>query len=76
MSKSSYVMPFKTLMRQLELGEELGDEPLELTRDKFLSLMRHFLIHVPCDEDWYKRTYPDVALAIASGTIESAKEHF
>ena len=33
MSKSSYVMPFKTLMMQLELGEELGDEPIELTHE-------------------------------------------
>jgi hypothetical protein len=63
-------------MRQLELGETLGDESIELTSDKFLSLIRHFLIYIPCDEDWYRRTYPDVAEAIASGKIKSAKEHF
>jgi hypothetical protein len=76
MTKASYVMPFKILMRQLELAEQLGDEPIELTRDKFLSLMRHLLIYVPCDEDWYTKTYPDVAQAIASGKIKSAKEDF
>ena len=41
-----------------------------------MSLVRKLLNAVTVDEDWYRKTYPDVDQAIASGATSSAKEHF
>jgi hypothetical protein len=75
MSKSSYVLPFKTVLRQLELGDDIAGA-IELTPDQLFALIRNFLVYVPFDENWYLRTYPDVEQAIESGATKSAKDHF
>ena len=76
MSTSSYVVPFKVLLKQIGLLDGFGDKPLELTLDQLLSLVRVLLASVPVDEAWYQTTYPDIAQAIRSGAVKSAKAHF
>jgi methylase of polypeptide subunit release factors len=76
MNTSSYVVPFKVLLNRLGLLDGFGDKPTELTLDQLLSLMRILLASVPVDETWYQTAYPDVAQAIRSGAVKSAKAHF
>ena len=47
-----------------------------LTEEQLLSVMQNLLLAVPVDEAWYRDAYPDVAAAINSGEIGSAKGHF
>jgi methylase of polypeptide subunit release factors len=76
MSTSSYVIPFKVLLKQIGLLDDFGNKPIELTLDQLLSLVRVLLASVPVDETWYQTAYPDVAQAIQSGAVKSAKAHF
>ena len=76
MPKSNYVIPFRALLRQIGLDEELKDGPIELTREQMFTLIRTLLDFAPIDEAWYRKTYPDVEQAIASGVTKSGKTHF
>jgi hypothetical protein len=75
MSPASYVVPFRVLLEQVGI-DELGNHPIEITRDQLLTLVRTLLMSVPVDETWYMATYQDVEQAIASGAVKSAKDHF
>jgi hypothetical protein len=77
MSKSSYVVPYTVLLKQIGILGDLGDdERVELTRDQLLSLIRKLLAAIPVDEVWYKSIYQDVEQAIQAGNVKDAKEHF
>jgi hypothetical protein len=68
---------FKQLTNSAKLyGWEQGHETLTLTRHGFHSLIKCILANVKFDEDWYLRTYEDVANAIAENKIESAWQHY
>lgn len=49
---------------------------VELPETKLLELLRVLLAKVKVDEDWYLATYADVASAVRSGELLSAREHF
>lgn len=76
MSTSSYVIPFPLLLKQIGLPDGFGDRPIDLTLDQLVSLIRILLASIPVDETWYQAAYPDVAQAIRSGAVKSAKAHF
>jgi methylase of polypeptide subunit release factors len=76
MSTSTYVVPFKVLLKQIGLLDGFGERPIELTLDQLVSLMRILLASIPVDETWYQTAFPDVAQAIRSGAVKSAKAHF
>jgi hypothetical protein len=44
--------------------------------EAFKQALRLFIPHIPFDEAWYCRHYPDVAAAVKCGLITSAHEHF
>ena len=72
----NYVIPFQALLPQVGVGDQLKNDTILFTKDQLLALIRNLLSSVPFDEVWYKKAYPDVAQAIETGEIKSAKEHF
>jgi hypothetical protein len=42
----------------------------------FEQLLRGSLMNARFDEKWYLATYPDVAAAVKTGSVLSAREHF
>lgn len=75
-TNSVYVRPFKTLMH--EIGIDLGAFPSEvsLSRERLEQLIKTLLRSVNIDEEWYRKTNPDVDDAIKRGIYKSAKHHF
>ena len=58
-----YLIPYTVLRRDLH-DSGLNDEQV-------VAIIRKLLVAVPMDEEWYLKTYPDVAAA-----IDSPKRHF
>jgi hypothetical protein len=76
MAKSNYVIPFSVLINQVGLDGQLKSDKIELTRDQLLQLIRKLLALVQVDEEWYRKTYPDVERSVVAGATPSAKDHF
>jgi hypothetical protein len=74
MTKSYYVVPFKTLLQQNDISD--SENSITLSRDQLRHLFQRFLAYVPVDEAWYMSTYPDIAEAIEAGVTKSARDHF
>jgi hypothetical protein len=77
MKKSTYVMPYSTLLKELGIRTRLSDEDtIELTGDQLRSLVKRLLVYISVDETWYRSMYSDIDRAIRLGEVPSAKEHF
>jgi hypothetical protein len=65
-----------------EIESTLGFDPRALEAPaavepaRLIELVQLFLRAVPVDEERYARVYPDVAEALADGSLPSAKAHF
>ena len=76
-SKSvSYLPPFALLKGKYRITATTDRDRVTLTYRDFLEITRLFLRGVAVDEKWYLKEYPDVAEAIESGAVKSAKQHF
>ncbi len=71
-----YLQPFSSLNEHLVLSSEDGKPWVKISYDNFEAMVRKLLNAVDVDEDWYRRSYPDVDQAIREGVIKSAHEHF
>ena len=71
-----YLPPFSALKRSVRLLSVKGQLKLDMNYDEFLDMVKLFLRAMPFDEAWYRRTYPDVAQAIHTGTYRDARQHF
>lgn len=49
---------------------------VELLESRLLELLHALLNGVSVDEKWYLATYPDVAAAVRTGAMKSAREHY
>lgn len=49
---------------------------VELLESRLLELLRMILAEVRVDEKWYLATYGDVAAAVQSGEMRSARDHY
>lgn len=49
---------------------------VELPEAKLVELLRALIARVEVDEKWYLATYSDVASAVKSGELKSAREHY
>jgi hypothetical protein len=49
---------------------------VELLETKLIELLRILVAKVDVDEKWYLANYADVASAIKSGELKSAREHY
>ena len=77
MTKSTYVVPYSALLKELGIQTHLrDDDTVELTGDQLRSLVKRLLVYVSVDEAWYRSMYSDIDRAIRSGEVPSAKEHF
>ena len=63
-----YLQPYSVLHRDLQ---DIG-----LDDEQIVLIIKKLLRAVPVDEEWYLRTYPDVAVGIENGNTKSAKHHF
>jgi hypothetical protein len=69
-----FLVPYKTLLERFAI---LSDETASPeTREQMIAIMKMMLASVPVDEAWYRKQYPDVDAAIASGRYDSARRHF
>jgi hypothetical protein len=71
-----YIAPFDKVTGLLTLTTIKGQLTASASYDEFQTMIRTLLLGIEVDEDWYRREYPDVADAIAAGTVASAKTHF
>jgi hypothetical protein len=72
----SYVPPFESLKQKFRIIGANGRGRIDIKYADFIDLLKLMLRAVAVDEDWYRRSYPDVADAIKAGTYKSAKHHF
>lgn len=71
-----YLPPFESIKRRIPVTATEGTVRINMAYDEFLLVLKLILQSVPVDEDWYRRTYPDVAGALTEGVWSSAREHF
>ena len=71
-----YLPPFSKIKDMLHVADAGGTLTVQMTYEEFLDVIRAMLAPVEVDEAWYLEAYPDVAEAIRSGRIGSAREHF
>ena len=67
------MVPYSCLMNA---NESDGGHYVELLEAKFFGLLRHVLAQVDVDEDWYLASYNDVAEAVRTGSLKSARTHY
>lgn len=68
-----YIVPFKRLMEKVEAKSINGQSRVTMTYGEFRGIIKLLLRAVEVDEDWYRREYPDIAVAIDAKQIGSAK---
>jgi hypothetical protein len=71
-----YLPPFSLLKKTFSMSASGGKIVANIDYDDLLAVVRLLLRGLSFDEDWYLARYPDVAEALASGQIQSAKGHF
>ena len=71
-----YVPPFEGIKALLTFSAVKGELVVNATYDQLTALLRTLLADIEVDEAWYLERNPDVAEAIAQGTVASAREHF
>lgn len=67
---------FNMIASTLGIDPDSTDYPASVPWPSVAATIRLFLRGYPFDEDWYRKTYPDVDEAIREGGIESAFDHF
>ncbi len=70
-----YVPPYDVVRSRLGF-ESRDPATVEVTLEQAEGVLRLLLRSMPVDEQWYRRTYPDVAEAIDAGMFRSAHDHF
>jgi hypothetical protein len=67
---------FDTVAKALGVDARSKVIPAQVSWRAVTQMLQLYLAHYPVDEDWYRREYPDVDLAIRSGKMPSARAHF
>jgi hypothetical protein len=71
-----YLPPFELIRRSIEISTVRGELRVNLSYEDFVKILRTMIAGIEVDEAWYLRTYEDIASAIRSGSVRSAKQHF
>jgi len=71
-----YVPPFDLIRRSVEISTVKGELRVNVSYEDFIRLLKMLVAGIEVDEEWYLRTYDDIAQAVTEGTISSAKQHF
>ena len=71
-----HMVPFSELKGRIKVVSVKGQLKVDLNYDEFLDVVRQLLHAVAVDEEWYLKTYPDVAEAVSAGIHSTAAHHF
>ncbi len=71
-----YLPPFDLIRRSIEISTIRGELRVNLSYEDFVKILKKMIVGVEVDEDWYMRTYEDIAKAIRDGVVQSAQQHF
>lgn len=71
-----YLPAFQVLQQRLKINPVNGRSKINISYDELLDAFRQLLWGTKVDEAWYLAQYTDVADAVASGAVKSAKHHF
>ena len=71
-----YLPPFESIRSAIGISTVRGELRVNLSYEDFVSILRRMIAGIEVDEAWYLRTYEDIASAIKSGVVSSAKQHF
>jgi hypothetical protein len=71
-----YLPPFDLIRRMVEVSTVRGELRVSISYDDFIKVMRLMISGIEVNEEWYLKEHQDIAQAVASGTVASAKQHF
>lgn len=71
-----YLPPFELIRRSIEISTVRGELRINMSYEDFVKILRSMIAGIEVDEDWYLRAYEDIATAIKSGAVRSARQHF
>jgi hypothetical protein len=71
-----YIPPFEALKGLMTVSNAGGELTVSASYEDFVDLVRTVIACVEVDEAWYLQRYPDIAEAIAAGSVKSAAQHF
>ena len=71
-----YLPPFDLIRRSVEISTIRGELRVNVSYEDFIRLLKKMIVGTEVDEDWYLRTYEDIAKAVREGLIKSAQQHF
>lgn len=71
-----YLPPFDLIRRMVEVSTVRGELRVNLSYDDFIKILRMMISGIEVDERWYLREHEDIAKAVATGALASAKQHF
>jgi hypothetical protein len=75
-SEMHYLPPYARLREKLNLKSINGEVHATIKLEDIEDFIRSILLSVPLDEDWYRRTYPDVDEAVSGGQVRNGRDHF
>ncbi len=73
---AKYIPPFTKIKQSFSLTGTDGAIIASIEYDNLLATISLLLRAVEIDEKWYLEAYPDIAEAVKSGDVASAKAHF
>ena len=71
-----YLPPFELIRRSIEISTIRGELRVNVAYEDFVKILKKMIVGIEVDEDWYLRTYEDIAKAIGDGIVKSAQQHF
>ena len=71
-----YLPPFDLVRRSVEISTIRGELRVNVSYDEFVRLLKRMIVGTDVDEEWYLKTYEDIAKAIRDGQTRSAQHHF
>ncbi len=71
-----YLPPFDLIRRSIEISTIRGELRVNVSYEDFVKILKKMIVGIEVDEDWYLRTYEDIAKAIRDGIVKSAQQHF
>ena len=71
-----YLPPFDLIRRSVEITSVKGELRVNVSYDSFIEILRSIISDIDLDEEWYLTEYPDIAEAVRTGKLVSARQHF
>jgi hypothetical protein len=71
-----FLPAFEVVKQSVDVTTSKGQLVASTSYENLIRMIKLLLLGVNVDEAWYLEQYPDVAEAIATGRVGSAKQHF